>query len=72
MAASVTRQRPNILVSGTPGVGKSTLCEALVEKLGILMKCFSITLRFILNIFLIIARYKSFTAGSQGNIGWKQ
>jgi adenylate kinase len=27
------RKFPNILVTGTPGTGKSTLCEVLVEKL---------------------------------------
>jgi len=26
-----SRKRPNILVTGTPGVGKSTLCKLLVE-----------------------------------------
>lgn len=25
------RTRPNILVTGTPGVGKSTICKLLVE-----------------------------------------
>jgi hypothetical protein len=29
---STTRKLPNILVSGTPGVGKSTLCKILEEK----------------------------------------
>jgi len=32
---STNRKLPNILVSGTPGVGKSTLCEVLAEKVSI-------------------------------------
>ena len=29
------RQKPNILITGTPGVGKSTHCEVLGEALGL-------------------------------------
>mmetsp|Transcript_103092 Transcript_103092/g.274092 ORF Transcript_103092/g.274092 Transcript_103092/m.274092 type:complete len:176 (-) Transcript_103092:364-891(-) len=32
------RRRPNILVTGTPGVGKTTYCEALVQAVGSEMK----------------------------------
>ncbi|MCP9261241.1 AK6 [Dirofilaria immitis] len=34
MSTSKTRQRPNLLVTGTPGTGKTTLSETLAEKLG--------------------------------------
>ncbi|KAF8361843.1 hypothetical protein PRIPAC_88766 [Pristionchus pacificus] len=34
MATPETRERPNILVTGSPGTGKSTLAAALAEKLG--------------------------------------
>ncbi|CAG9530682.1 unnamed protein product [Cercopithifilaria johnstoni] len=34
MSTSETRQKPNLLITGTPGTGKSTLCETLSEKLG--------------------------------------
>eukprot|EP00441_Pelagodinium_beii_P014342 CAMPEP_0197654028 /NCGR_PEP_ID=MMETSP1338-20131121/38448_1 /TAXON_ID=43686 ORGANISM="Pelagodinium beii, Strain RCC1491" /NCGR_SAMPLE_ID=MMETSP1338 /ASSEMBLY_ACC=CAM_ASM_000754 /LENGTH=173 /DNA_ID=CAMNT_0043229395 /DNA_START=60 /DNA_END=581 /DNA_ORIENTATION=- len=30
----MTRMRPNVLVTGTPGVGKSTFCEALATSAG--------------------------------------
>jgi adenylate kinase len=29
------RRAPNIIVTGTPGVGKTTHCEALAEKTGL-------------------------------------
>ncbi len=29
--ACVQRERPNILVTGTPGVGKSTMCKLIAE-----------------------------------------
>uniref|UniRef100_A0A7S2AHV4 Adenylate kinase isoenzyme 6 homolog n=1 Tax=Alexandrium andersonii TaxID=327968 RepID=A0A7S2AHV4_9DINO len=32
------RQRPNVLVTGTPGVGKTTFCEALAQVAGSEMK----------------------------------
>lgn len=32
--AKMPRKRPNILVTGTPGVGKTTFCEQLAEELG--------------------------------------
>ncbi|KAK5166146.1 factor activating pos9 [Saxophila tyrrhenica] len=32
---SVTRSDPNIIITGTPGVGKSTHCEALASKTGL-------------------------------------
>ena len=28
------RSRPNVLVTGTPGVGKTTMCELLAEEAG--------------------------------------
>eukprot|EP01026_Neomeris_dumetosa_P060399 TRINITY_DN5695_c0_g2_i1.p3 TRINITY_DN5695_c0_g2~~TRINITY_DN5695_c0_g2_i1.p3 ORF type:complete len:206 (-),score=12.98 TRINITY_DN5695_c0_g2_i1:228-764(-) len=31
MAISDNRQKPNVLVTGTPGTGKSTLCQLLVQ-----------------------------------------
>uniref|UniRef100_A0A915PH43 Adenylate kinase isoenzyme 6 homolog n=1 Tax=Setaria digitata TaxID=48799 RepID=A0A915PH43_9BILA len=34
MSTSETRQKPNLLITGTPGTGKTTLCQALAEKLG--------------------------------------
>ncbi|GMS82785.1 hypothetical protein PENTCL1PPCAC_4960, partial [Pristionchus entomophagus] len=34
MATPETRQNPNILVTGSPGTGKSTLAATLAEKLG--------------------------------------
>lgn len=34
MESNGRRQKPNILITGTPGVGKSTLCELLEQKLG--------------------------------------
>ncbi|KAK6103206.1 Adenylate kinase isoenzyme 6 [Brugia pahangi] len=34
MSTSETRQKPNLLITGTPGTGKTTLCETLSEKLG--------------------------------------
>lgn len=34
MATSATRQRPNILITGTPGTGKSTLATKVAENLG--------------------------------------
>ncbi|GMS86705.1 hypothetical protein PENTCL1PPCAC_8880 [Pristionchus entomophagus] len=34
MATPETRQKPNILVTGSPGTGKSTLAAILAEKLG--------------------------------------
>jgi adenylate kinase len=33
--ANSQRSIPNILVTGTPGVGKSTLCEQLAERTGL-------------------------------------
>jgi adenylate kinase len=33
------RLHPNILVSGTPGVGKSTFCNLLAERLGMAYVC---------------------------------
>mmetsp|Transcript_137747 Transcript_137747/g.427986 ORF Transcript_137747/g.427986 Transcript_137747/m.427986 type:complete len:177 (-) Transcript_137747:159-689(-) len=33
-----TRERPNVLVTGTPGVGKTTFCEALVQSAHLGMK----------------------------------
>lgn len=30
-ANSVKRSKPNVLVTGTPGVGKSTYCKLLAE-----------------------------------------
>ncbi|PAV59402.1 hypothetical protein WR25_03527 [Diploscapter pachys] len=32
MSTPATRQRPNILITGTPGTGKSTLAEQLADK----------------------------------------
>lgn len=32
---SNSRKSPNIIVTGTPGVGKTTHCEALAERLGL-------------------------------------
>uniref|UniRef100_A0A0N5AMD9 Adenylate kinase isoenzyme 6 homolog n=1 Tax=Syphacia muris TaxID=451379 RepID=A0A0N5AMD9_9BILA len=34
MATAETRQKPNILITGSPGTGKTTLGRALVEKIG--------------------------------------
>jgi len=34
MAAVVRRSRPNILITGTPGTGKTTLCERLATLTG--------------------------------------
>ncbi|KAL3994101.1 hypothetical protein ACH3XW_20360 [Acanthocheilonema viteae] len=34
MSTSETRQKPNLLITGTPGTGKTTLCEILSTKLG--------------------------------------
>ncbi|CAG9999955.1 unnamed protein product, partial [Clonostachys byssicola] len=32
--ATMPRQSPNIIITGTPGVGKTTHCEILAEKIG--------------------------------------
>jgi len=29
----MSRQKPNILICGTPGTGKSSICQKLIEKL---------------------------------------
>lgn len=34
MASSKTRLKPNILITGTPGTGKSTLAPIIAENLG--------------------------------------
>lgn len=31
----MSRSKPNIIVTGTPGVGKTSLCEALVSNTGL-------------------------------------
>ena len=31
----MSRSRPNIIITGTPGVGKTTHCEQLAESLGL-------------------------------------
>ena len=31
----MTKQRPNVLVTGTPGTGKSTTCEQIAEATGL-------------------------------------
>lgn len=33
MATAETRQRPNVLITGSPGTGKSTLAEQVAETL---------------------------------------
>lgn len=33
MATAADRRRPNVLVTGTPGCGKTTLCELLMDQL---------------------------------------
>lgn len=40
MATAETRKHPNILITGTPGSGKSTLSEILAKKLGLVSSLF--------------------------------